>query len=715
MGLFDFFKTSAPNSVSVKKLTTYLGTLFKEHGVDPSTLPYNGSTIDFSSVPNFKPREIMGQYEAALTQATYMSRIAYNSNMQKLPAVQLINENPLVFNTGLSMIRRHLLTTYKSQNGFKVKSEPFIGNGTVLYDKKISHETPCYLQVVDYKNMTANCPYPGKKVLYITFRGTLSLKSAFLTDANITSRAVTELLKQCSMDGISGTGAFRHEVYETAASTSIKNKLRINPFGIHQGFILNLRGIIGDICTNVDSIASNESIDRIIITGHSLGAANATVASLILGGFKRAGVASLQKPTIHCISFGAPKLFLDYTRNVYNSLLDGGYITIDRVANRMKNLAVGLTSMGVAIDLVPTIPPNFVHPGYMIRKQEIKTQSRTGRSKNITDIREMFAGISPSREGLLGGIKSFSEFNGLPTYPEFLRCFSSPDSEYEKLISYLPFGTLYPIPGKKQETYDYTKGKVSRIFNGESIEDTSESADEAAAKKAAAEEGAINAAAAGAVAEEESSEGVVPEQTGGGPLKNIYDKATSENGPNHVVYSCRKNISPFSCHLGYMGVSYGGLSIDSVGYSPPPLSFFIKEGDSTMVYTIPQKINQIKQINKINKTNKINKINTINQINYFRNNNTTINKLPIQNVNSTSSALLSNIEEGTEMVNFHDEYKYGRYYTRKNFNGIITNRNTQKKRNPTTRQPIETSNAKRYRAHIVKKGGSKTRRAKRIR
>ena len=67
------------------------------------------------------------------------------------------------------------------------------------------------------------------------------------------------------------------------------------------------------------------------------------------------------------------------------------------------------------------------------------------------------------------------------------------------------------------------------------------------------------------------------------------------------------------------------------------------------------------------------------------------------------------------MVNFHDEYKYGRYYTRKNFNGIITNRNTQKKRNPTTRQPIETSNAKRYRAHIVKKGGSKTRRAKRIR
>ena len=602
MGFFNAFQKSSPDSVSVKKLTTYLGTLFKEHDVDPTKLPYNGTTVDFSSVPNFNPPEIMGQYEAALTQTAYMSRIAYNSNMQKLPAVQLINENPLVFNTGLSMIRRHLMTTYRSQNNFKIHAEPFIGNGIILYDKTATHETPCYLQVVDYTNMPTNCPYPGKKILYITFRGTLSLKSAFLTDAKITSRAVSDLLKQCSMGGKTGIEAFQREVDEaTSSSSSMLNNLRINPFGIHQGFILNLMGIIGDICSAVDKIVSEESIDRIIITGHSLGAANATVASLIFGGFKRAGVASLQKPTIHCISFGSPKLCLDYTRNVYNSLLDGGYITLDRVANRMKNLAVGLTSMGVAIDLVPTIPTNFVHPGYMIRKHEIKTQSRTGRSKNITDIRQMFGGISPSGGGLLGGIKSFSEFNGLPTYPEFLDCFSSPDSDYEKLISYLPFGTLYPVPGKKQETYEYTKNKVSIIFNGDSIEDTSETADKKDAETAAAEEKVINAAAAEVASTEETSEG----QTGGGSQKNIYDKATSENGPNHVVYSCRKNISPFTCHLTYMGIGYGGLSIDSVGYSPPKLSYFIKNADSTMIYSIPEQTGGRRRIRKTRQRRRI--------------------------------------------------------------------------------------------------------------
>jgi hypothetical protein len=597
MGFLNNIKSTLnfSKATSVKKLSTFLGTLFKEAGVDPTTLPYHGTSVDFSSNPAVNPRAIMGQYEAAITQAAYMSRLAYNSNMQKFPGVQLINENPLVFNTGLSLVRRELKGTFKSQENFQIKSQPYISDGTVIYDKKATHETPCYLQVVDYRGMTEKCPHPGKKILYIAFRGTLSLKSAFLTDANLTSRAVADLLATCSMGSMTGTGAFQKEVSETALPP---NKMRlINQFGAHQGFILNLMGIMNSICQEVERIASDGTIDRIIITGHSLGAANATLASLVLGGFKRAGVPSLQRPTIHCISFGGPKMFLDYTRNVYNGLLDGGHITLDRVAARMENLAVGLASAGIALDLVPTIPPNFVHAGYMIRKFEIKTQSRTGRSKNITDLRQMFGGIEPTAKSIIG---SYSEFNGLPAYKEFLDCFSSPFAsvgDYDKMISYLPFGTVYPIVGKKQDTYDYAKGLVGAIF-GKVVGDIGL---EEAKKEAEQDKVATNVDDLAAAKEQNEGDPDEPSsvnQSGGGPLKDIYNAATALNGPNHIVYSCRKNVSPFSCHLGYMGISYNGLSIDSVGYSPPPLSFFrVNKTNSTMTYVIPKAAN-----NSLNKT-----------------------------------------------------------------------------------------------------------------
>ena len=579
---------STKKASSVKKLTTYLGTLLKEALIDPTTLPYNGTTIDYSSKPDVNPRAILGQYEAALTQTAYMSRLAYNSNMQKFPAVQLINENPIIFNTGLSLVRRHLMGTYKSQSGKSIKCQPFIGDGVVLYDKSAGHDTPCYLQIVDYTGMPAGCPYPGKKILYVAFRGTLSLKNAFLTDANVSSRNVADLLETCSMAGIKGLDAFRDFVdFQAKSAIGVSAA-----FGAHQGFVLNLMGMMNRVCEKVDEICQKGDIDRIIFTGHSLGAITGWLASFVIAGFKRAGVASLQKPTLHCINFGAPKGVMDYTRNIFNKLLDDGYITFDRVANRMENLVIGLASAGIAMDLVPTIPPNFVHPGYSILKHEIKTQSKTGRSKNITDIRQMYGAIEPGGSGIL---TKYSEFNGLPAYKEFLACFSNPMYDtYEKLISYLPFGTIYPIVGKKQATYDYVKNMVSSIFQ-EPVEDISEAG---AIQEAQKEKEGLQVSTAG-LSEEVEENPTAPEQplnnnprnpqNGGGAQKNIYTSATMKNGPNHIVYSCRKNIGPFTCHLTYMGISYNGVSIDSVGYTPPPISFFkVDKATSKMTYIIPE-------------------------------------------------------------------------------------------------------------------------------
>jgi ankyrin repeat protein len=93
-------------------------------------------------------------------------------------------------------------------------------------------------------------------------------------------------------------------------------------------------------------------------------------------------------------------------------------------------------------------------------------------------------------------------------------------------------------------------------------------------------------------------------------------------------------------------------------------------------------------------------------------NNNNISNLPVRNIpRGSNSALMTNIAENDEMVNFHNEYKLGRYYTRANYNGLKA-----PKRNPMTRRNIGRNNVKRYRAHLVNKtGGVRKTRGRKLR
>jgi hypothetical protein len=564
-------KPSTPSvpGVRIKKLTTYLDTVLPQGYTD---LPYNGKSV---TVPDYSPYlNAVGQYEAVLTQAAYFSRLAYEMNPVIASAMQLVTHNPVVFNTGLAMIRRKF-SRYNQPTDMTVKRETELGKGCVLYKKHGIVETPCHIQVVDYRGKVSGCPHPGKKVLYISFRGTISLKSA-LTDAKAVFQNLGSLVQNCEMQGVRGNMAFAEYIQGAEQYRSTVPPLnKVNPFGAHFGFIENLIPVMPDICKllELEYLADN-TVDKIVVTGHSLGGANATLAALVLAGFKRAGISCLQRPSLHCITFGAPKLLHDYSRNVFNSLLDEGILTLDRVANRMKNLVLAATSMGAAINLVPTIPPNMVHPGYMVLKTEIKTQSRTGRSKNISDLRKMFAGISEG--GLLG-----LQFNGLPTYTEFLNCFTRvmTDGDYKSLIGKLPFGTLYY--GSKEGSYSKIKTIVATILQV-SPESPELSATEVEAKEdasASSEAAGVSGNTGEEAAVEEGEEG---QQAGGGVLTDMYKQTTVERGPNHIVYSCAKNISGLSCHMGYMGISYNG-GVKNVSLSRPPFATFLPEGNTLRV------------------------------------------------------------------------------------------------------------------------------------
>ena len=475
----------------------------------------------------------MGRYEAAITQATYYARLSYELNDVIAASSQLTDYNPLVFNTGLSLIRRKF-SRFRTNNVTINKISNTIDDGAVIYAKKGLVETPCYLQVVDYTNKESNCPHPGSKILYVAFRGTISLKSA-LTDAKSVPSPLSKLFNISNFDGKNGMEAFAQELNNTGGAL----------FSSHYGFIENLEPIIGDILKQIEEFIKNKNVNKIIITGHSLGGANATLFAMILAGFKKAGVSLLQNVSIHCITFGAPKLFTDYSRNVFNTMLDNKILTLDRVANRIGSLLVGSITAGVSMNLVPMIPPNFVHPGYMVLKHEIKTQSRTGRSKNISDIREMFAGIQSN---------GYFSFNGLPTYGEFLSNFEQISVDnYESLLTKLPLATLYF--GKSNGTYSIIKEIIMRILGG-SVEDVSE------------QEG---------MQEEKEVEAIVTQniniktnnQSGGGQQTELYKSNTIERGPNHIVYNCQKNISLGSCHMAYMGISFwGGMKNISLGRVP---------------------------------------------------------------------------------------------------------------------------------------------------
>jgi hypothetical protein len=91
------------------------------------------------------------------------------------------------------------------------------------------------------------------------------------------------------------------------------------------------------------------------------------------------------------------------------------------------------------------------------------------------------------------------------------------------------------------------------------------------------------------------------------------------------------------------------------------------------------------------------------------------NNIPLRNtkvnyrvVPTTESAIMTNIHQNQNMVNFHNEYKYGRYYTRNNYNKFIKVNN--KKLNPFTRRPIEASNIQYYKANLRKRRGITRRR-----
>ena len=552
---------SKSSAVQVKPFTTFLGTIFPEGHPIYSTDLAKGVSPQ-KSEENLK---LFGRYEAVLTQAAYMSRLVYEPSEVIADATNFINYNPIAFNTALTIISHTNAKKTNLKPSLSLPKVRHIGRGCMLN----SHDTPCYMQLIDYTN-TTSCPFPGEKVLYITFRGTITLNSA-LTDAKVHSRKLSDLLEKCSIKGVGGMQAFQDVVafLEEERKKAYLAKLQIiNPFGAHAGFVTNMIDIMSGVCSTLESQFLPLGPTRIIVTGHSLGAANSTLCSLVLAGFRRHFYANGgQFPQVHCINFGSPTIFTDFTRNVFNDLLLQKHLTLDRVTNRVYSLLQPGLTPGAKADLVPMIPPNFNHAGFSILKLEHSTQSKTGRSKNMTELRQMITGID-----------SGTKFNEIPTYKEFLDCFEPILAEqYKDLILNIKYGTLSrsvtenakgsskmisKVFGRKNRTNEYRliKNEVEQVLNKKQDELTENNIEaDAQAPNPVAE---IATAIQGPVIEEatqENAEAEVEQEQVGGSYTSDYKGNTLTVNPNHIVYHPQYNISGISAHVGYMGVGFWGV------------------------------------------------------------------------------------------------------------------------------------------------------------
>jgi hypothetical protein len=562
-------------TVPLAHFSTYLGTMIKESGIDLTGRALNKKSLQLTN--GLVPKKIIGNYEAVITFLCYLTRINYENRARKaLKAFKLLNYSPLTFNLGLSFL------TFSPSTDNKIEKSPEgkIPSGYLMYDAK--QDTPLSITIFDYTKPTnKSLIFPNKKIMVISFRGTLSIATA-LKDLNISLQNLFNLY---------GKDAFPEEFAEVERRKSQRGtlgsivSLGTNPFGAHRGFVNGLIELYPKIIARMDELLNNHpDVSSIFITGHSLGGAFSHLMGMGLAQLKKKGKAL---PNLHIISFGAPKVFTDYARNVFNKLLLEGYMTLERVANRPRFPDITM----LASDPVPYIPSTLDHPGFMILKPEIMTQSRTGRTKHIREVRSELANIKPDQSFLSSMIPNalkMRNYNSLPEYKEYLDHFFdcngtgpnilTPD-EYKGLINKVLGGTVRVPLGPAKKVFANTRNV---LFITEADLEASTKVAEEANKQEAAKQAEVSkdmkVAVDSVVQEQKATEAEVEQAYGPGGLPQsggagdgesntaIYKKQTVLEQPNHVVYSCSQitsGVPLVGCHLGYMGVGWLGAGINA--------------------------------------------------------------------------------------------------------------------------------------------------------
>ncbi len=183
--------------------------------------------------------------------------------------------------------------------------------------------------------------------------------------------------------GSSTVKNFQHDLYSQFTPTDLAT---IMPPGttmtstttnyVPKSFVMPLTESWQDLTKAIGDYAPT----RLFVTGHSLGGAYATLFAFMVAECHTTSFPSLK--SVHVITFGSPTLLGDGARNTFNAHLDSGFLTLDRV--------VSYASTTKVMDVIPSIPVGFSHPGFQPLRTEVYPEKKTGRAYNLDTIRKVY-------------------------------------------------------------------------------------------------------------------------------------------------------------------------------------------------------------------------------------------------------------------------------------------------------------------------------------
>jgi hypothetical protein len=305
-----------------------------------------------------------------------------------------------------------------------------------------------------------------------------------------------------------------------STTQSQNNNKKIKPGKGGWGFIHILKPSIQEICKKIELLKSH-NFERVIITGHSLGGALASLFGYYLKKYNP----TLVNVPIHVVTFGACCVFDAPGRNEFNAFLNisDPVFTLDRVTSNF--------------DPVIVLPVDLDHPGYTLLRTELRAFSKTGRTNEIGEIRKML-GLEKGYDGndlllserFVNLFTNAQDFKGTGKFDtdlyreKFIIIFGSNAKEQQLILEKampdaIPetirklFITIESDAGNKRYDDLDQKGGLHNPF----------SKDKRESQKLATEE---------------------------------YKRKTEEMMPNQIQYSCYKTMTMGFCHASYMGVSY---------------------------------------------------------------------------------------------------------------------------------------------------------------
>jgi hypothetical protein len=527
------------------------------------------------------PVDTLLKYEALLTQCSYLSRMAYCPADIFCRMTQHLDVTPNAFNNYIRAIEKiyDRLFNYKCSFDSKYIQEhpefskyfnPFgdipasqtnagkvenaapktnskqvginvLQNNTVTVEAHTLQQKAEQLQMAGGSEFNNTKIKEGNKPLIGFFVQNKKKMNVYLyVHHNPSSRFNSEKTLFIAFKGSSSIKDFKHDLKSAAfpdqllselnnaqntPKTTAQNNKKNKPGKAGYGFIKALKPSIQEICKKIEELQSY-GFERIIITGHSLGGALASLFGYYLKKYKPT---LIDKP-IHVITFGACCVFDALGRNEFNAflnILDGKPVfTLDRVTANLDPIIV--------------LPADLDHPGYTILRNENFSYTKTGRTKEIGEIRDMLElkkkeTIDLTADDLLSTenfVKLFTNFDALKKNGRY------DENSYKEKFK-INFGT------KAEEQYpileiaipDAKLPEIQELFN--KIEKMKTILGKIPKDKEPKQVGGLHN----------------PFSKGSNATK-AYKKETEIRMPNQIQYSCYAQMTLSFCHGAYMGVSY---------------------------------------------------------------------------------------------------------------------------------------------------------------